>query len=55
MRFAVFLIVIVCGVYTYFCAVLRYSYTPYAPLTGGGEYSHRGKIYDMRRAKTVPR
>ena len=29
--------VIMCGIYTYFCVVLRYSYPPYAPLPKGLE------------------
>lgn len=32
MWFAVFSYVILCNVYRYICAVLRYSYPPYAPL-----------------------
>ena len=31
-QFAVFLHVILCGVYTYFCAVLQCSYPTYGPL-----------------------
>ena len=41
-QFAVFLYVILCGVFMYFWAVLRCSYPPYAPLLKMGLYSPMG-------------